>query len=125
MRRSARSSVVTWLTATAPCSRKLSEFGVCPLAAVKLTASLFCAIRLAMPFARLSDRLDAKNAQIVSKVIARRRRNKNAPVEMVAAVHPVECVNQRPSPTRSGLFHRVNPVELFDQHGFVKLRKLF
>src|SRR6266513_83498 len=77
MRRSARSSVVTWPTATA--------FGVCPLAAVKLTASLFCAIRLAMPFARLSDRLDAKNAQIVSKVIARRRRNKNAPVEMVAA----------------------------------------
>jgi len=41
-----------------------------------------------MRFARLSDRLDAKNAQIVSRVIARKRRNKNAPVEMVAVVHP-------------------------------------
>src|SRR5437763_16265406 len=77
MRRSGRSNVGTPLTS--------EVFGVRPLAAVKPAGSLFCAIRLAMPFARLSDRLDAKNAQIVSKVIARRRRNKNAPVEMVAA----------------------------------------
>src|SRR5947199_7412424 len=58
MRRSGRSNVVTWLTSKA--------FGVRSLAAVKPTAFRFCAVRLAMPFARLSDRLDAQNAQIVS-----------------------------------------------------------
>ena len=47
-----RSNVVTWLTSKA--------FGVRPLAAVKPTAFLFCAVRLAMPLARLSDRLDAQ-----------------------------------------------------------------
>ena len=35
-------------------------------------SSLFCAVRLAMPFAKLSDRLDAQNAQIVShRVLSR------------------------------------------------------
>ena len=41
-------------------------FGVRSLTAVKPTAFRFFAIRLAMLFARLSDRLDAQNAQIVS-----------------------------------------------------------
>src|SRR6266481_10143773 len=64
MRRSGRSNVVTRLTSKA--------FGVRSLAAVKPTAFRFCAIRLAMPFARLSDRLDAQNAQIVSdRVLSR------------------------------------------------------
>src|SRR6266542_2843664 len=64
MRRSGRSNVVRWLTSKA--------FGVRSLAAVKPTAFRFCAIRLAMPFGRLSDRLDAKNAQIVSdRVLSR------------------------------------------------------
>src|SRR5262245_41263840 len=67
MRRSLRSNVVTWLISKAPCSRKLSEFGVRPSAAVKPTAFRFCAVRLAMPFARLSNRLDGLNAQIVSR----------------------------------------------------------
>src|SRR6266480_1646377 len=59
MRRSGRSNVVTWLTTKA--------FEVRPPSAVKPAASLFCAIRLAITFARLSDRRDAKNAQIVFK----------------------------------------------------------
>ena len=56
MRRSGRSNVVTWLTSNA--------FGVRSLAAAKPAAFLFCAVRLAILFARLSDRLGAKNAQI-------------------------------------------------------------
>src|SRR5207248_8290809 len=58
MRRSGRSNVGTPLTS--------EVFGVCTLAAVKPAACLFCAVRLAMPFARLSDRLEGQNAQIVS-----------------------------------------------------------
>src|SRR5437016_8248342 len=65
MRRSRRSNVVTWLTSKA--------FGVRSLAAVKPTAFRFCAVRLAIPFARLSDRLDAQNAQIVSDRVLSRR----------------------------------------------------
>src|SRR5437879_4345951 len=57
MRRSGRSNVVTWLTSKAPCS----------LAAVKPMACLFCAVRLTMPSARVSERLDGQNAQIVFK----------------------------------------------------------
>src|SRR5258705_8778518 len=64
MRISGRSNVVIWLTS--------KDFGVRSLAAVKPTAFPFCAVRLAMPLARLSDRLDAKNAQIVShRVLSR------------------------------------------------------
>src|SRR6266446_7340615 len=47
MRRSGRPNVAAWLTPKA--------FGFRPLAAVKPTAFLFCAVRLAMPFARLPD----------------------------------------------------------------------
>src|SRR5258707_12309265 len=64
MRTSARSNVVAWLTSKA--------FGVRSLAAVEPTVFPFCAVRLAMPLARLSDRLDAQNAQIVShRVLSR------------------------------------------------------
>src|SRR4029077_6106719 len=35
----------------------------------------FCPVRLAMPSERLSDRLDAQNAQIVSEIITLRRDN--------------------------------------------------
>src|SRR5437899_2177097 len=47
MSRSGRPNVAAWLTPKA--------FGVRPLAAVKPAAFLFCVVRLAMPFARLSD----------------------------------------------------------------------
>src|SRR5205807_4842259 len=53
MRRSGRSNVVTRLTSKAPCSRKLSEFGVRSLAPAKPTAFRFCVVRLAIPFARV------------------------------------------------------------------------
>src|SRR5437016_289643 len=58
MRISGRSNVVIWLTS--------KDFGVRSLAATKPAGFRFCAVRLAMPFAKLSDRIDAQNAQIVS-----------------------------------------------------------
>src|SRR6266498_4671336 len=58
MRRSARSNVVSWLTS--------SGFGVRPFAPVNPTPFLFCAVRLAMRFSRLSDRIGAQNPQTVS-----------------------------------------------------------
>src|SRR5438270_3605964 len=67
MRRSLRSSVVTWLTSKAPCSRKPSEFVVRPSAAVKPTAFLSSAVRLSMPFARLSDSVTRKTLKLFRK----------------------------------------------------------
>src|SRR5436305_6414836 len=67
MRRSARWNVVTWLISNAPCSRKPSEFGVRPSAAVKPTAFLSCDIRLSMPFARLSDSVTRKTLKLFRK----------------------------------------------------------
>src|SRR5438477_12464201 len=59
MSRSGRSNVVTWLTSKA--------FGVRPLAAVKPTAFLFSAVRLSMPFARLSDSVTRKTLKLFRK----------------------------------------------------------
>src|SRR5437762_13898553 len=59
MSRSGRSNVVTWLTS--------NVFGVRPLAAVKPTAFLFSAVRLSMPFARLSDRVTRKTLKLFRK----------------------------------------------------------
>src|SRR5438067_7720072 len=67
MRRSLRSNVVTWLISNAPCSRKLSEFGVRLSAAVKPPAFLFSAVRLSMPFARLSDSVTRKTLKLFRK----------------------------------------------------------
>jgi len=59
MSRSGRSNVVTWLTS--------NVFGVRPLAAVKPTAFLFSAVRLSMPFARLSDSVTRKTLKSFRK----------------------------------------------------------
>src|SRR6266478_2332235 len=61
MRRSGRSNVVPWRTSKA--------FGVRSLAAVEPTAFPFCALRLAMPFATLSE----------AQIIYRRQRRKQRP----------------------------------------------
>src|SRR5436190_19835169 len=86
MRTSARSNVVPWLTSKA--------FGVRSLAAVEPTAFPFCAVRLAMPFARLSDR--HKNAQIVSdRVLLRLGWS-----DIVFAFHDAEVIEPRMLRTR-------------------------
>src|SRR6059058_1821843 len=66
MRRSARSNVVPWLTS--------SGFGVRPFAPVNPTAFLFCAVRLAMRFARLSDRIGAQKRVLFTRQSLYRRR---------------------------------------------------
>src|SRR5207247_10278311 len=48
-------------------SRELKMESSCRRAETR-RSSLFCAVRLAMPFARLSDRVYAQNPQIVSQL---------------------------------------------------------
>src|SRR5262249_11506451 len=83
MRRSGRSNVVVAHASRPPPdglavaslrSRELEMESSCRGVATRRSFR-FCAVRLAISFARLSDGLDAKNAQIVSEIITLRRDN--------------------------------------------------